>query len=203
MSRFLYATACIYLGVCFYILNARPGVAAPAPLPVAPAAPLPSHAGAPETAAGGESGGQWFAQIRPRCNPVEVDVGMRNSPPPADFDGRAYQAACYALAGRIDQAREAIRSLPGDQRANAAEILLSIADPVADAGDDRAAGPMMRLVLEFSPDSYIALYHAGMSEYALGERGLAIDHLQHFLRVYGSEDGWRSSAKEVLRKMGA
>lgn len=203
MSRFLYVTACVYLGVCLYILNARPGAATPAPtpLPVEPAqaAPAPSHAGPTANPGGGE----WFSQMRTRCNPVEVDVGMRTSPPPQDFDGRAYQAACYALAGRIDQAREAIRSLPGNQRANAAEILLSIADPVADAGDDRAAGPMMRLVLEFSPDSYIALYHAGMSEYALGERGLAIDHLRHFLRVYDSEDGWRGRAKEVLREMGA
>jgi hypothetical protein len=137
------------------------------------------------------------------CNPVEVDVGMRRRPPPAGYEGSAYQAACYALAGKIDVARQVILALPAGERAGAAGLFLSIADPVADAGDDRAAGPMMRLVLEFAPDSYIALYHAGMSEYALGDRRSAELHLRHFLRVYATEDGFRARATEVLAEMDA
>lgn len=195
MSRFLYLAGFAYLGLCAYAVNARAG----APQPVA--AHVEAQA-APGFDPGGATGGGWFGRVRAMCNPVEVDVGMRNTPPPDGFEGHAYQAACYALAGRIDQARGAIGSLPAEQRAGAANILLSIADPVADAGDDRAAGPMMRLVLEFSPDSYIALYHAGMSEYALGERDAARQHLLRFLQVYGAEDGWRGRAKEVLEEMG-
>jgi hypothetical protein len=201
MSRFLYLAAFAYLGLCAYAVNARAG----APQPLSVPQPVAAHAeprAAPGFDPGGATGGGWFARVRAMCNPVEVDVGMRNTPPPSGFEGRAYQAACYALAGRIDQARGAIGSLPAGQRAGAADILLSIADPVADAGDDRAAGPMMRLVLEFSPDSYIALYHAGMSEYALRERDAARQHLRRFLQVYGAEDGWRGRAKEVLGEMG-
>lgn len=199
MSRFLYLAAFAYLGLCAYAVNARAG----APRPAMALQPPGAHAG-PEAGPGSDAatGSGWFVRVRSMCNPVEVDVGMRGTPPPDDFQGRAYQAACYALAGRIDQARERIASLPADERAGAADILLSIADPVADAGDDRAAGPMMRLVLEFSPDSYIALYHAGMSEYALGERDAARQHLLRFLQVYGAEDGWRGRAKEVLGEMG-
>jgi len=185
MSRALYLAAFVYLGACLYALA-----------PFRPAA----HAAA---APAGTGGSAWFAQVRAMCNPVEVDVGMRNRPPPAGYEGSAYQAACYALAGRIYQAREVIRALPPGERAGAADLFLSIADPVADAGDDRAAGPMMRLVLEFRPDSYIALYHAGMSEYALGDRRSAGLHLRHFLRVYAAEDGWRARAREVLAEMGA
>jgi hypothetical protein len=201
MSRFLYLAAFAYLGLCAYAINARTGT----PWPAVAFQPAGAHAGpeaGPGFDPGGATGSGWFVRVRSMCNPVEVDVGMRGTPPPGDFQGRAYQAACYALAGRIDQARGAIVSLPSEQRAGAADILLSIADPVADAGDDRAAGPMMRLVLEFSSDSYIALYHAGMSEYALGERDAARRHLQRFLQVYGAEDGWRGRAKEVLGEMG-
>jgi hypothetical protein len=195
MSRFLYLAAFAYLGLCAYAVNARAG----APRPGMALQPAGAEVGPGSDPA---TGGAWFARVRGMCNPVEVDVGMRNTPPPADFQGRAYQAACYALAGRTYQARETIASLPAEQRAGAANILLSIADPVADAGDDRAAGPMMRLVLEFSPDSYIALYHAGISEYALGERDAARRHLLRFLQLYGAEDGFRARAKEVLGEMG-
>jgi len=191
MSRFLYLAAFAYLGLCAYAVNARAG----APPPDA------AHAQA-GIEPGDATGGGWLTRVRPMCNPVEVDVGMRRMPPPEGFEGRAYQAACYALAGRIDQARGAIASLPPEQRAAAADILLAIADPVADAGDDRAAGPMMRLVLEFSPDSYIALYHAGISEYALGERDAARQHLTRFLQLYSAEDGFRRRAEEVLGEMG-
>lgn len=206
MSRALYLAAFAYLGVCAYTLvPSRPAaqpvtpVAGVAPVPAAPAPAAPDP---PAPDAGGTSGSAWFARVRGMCNPVEVDVGMRNSPPPAGYEGNAYQAACYALAGKIDLARRAILALPADQRGNAMGLFLSIADPVADAGDDQAAGPMMRLVLEFSPDSYIALYHAGLSEYALGDRASAVVHLRRFLQVYGSEDGFRARAKEVLREMG-
>jgi hypothetical protein len=40
-----------------------------------------------------------------------------------------------------------------------------------------------------------------MSEFALGERDAARQHLLRFLQVYGVEDGWRGRAREVLREM--
>ena len=42
----------------------------------------------------------------------------------------------------------------------------------------------MELVLEYWPNQYMALYHAGMSEYALGQPGLARQHLTSFLQYY-------------------
>lgn len=193
MSRRLYLAAFAYLGVCLYALVPWWSAAQPAPA-------APGHA--PGSNPDATSGSAWFAQVRPMCNPVEVDVGMRRRPPPAGHEGSAFQAACYALAGKIDLARQAILALPAGERGRAANLFLSIADPVADAGDDRAAAPMMQLVLEFNPDSYIALYHAGMSEYALGDRRSAERHLRHFMRVYPTEDGFRARAREVLAEMG-
>jgi tetratricopeptide (TPR) repeat protein len=189
MRRSLYLASFAYIGLCAYALVA----ARPAPAPAAAPRPVqPADA----------TGSGWFAHIRQMCNPVEVDVAMRGNPPPGDFQGHAYAAACYALAGRIDQAREAIRALPAGERHSAAGVLLGIADNVADAGDDRAAAPIMRLVLEFNPDSFIALYHAGMSEYALGDRAAAAAHLRRFMQVYSAEDGWRERAREVLAELG-
>ncbi len=144
---------------------------------------------------------EWFAVIRPTCNAVEVEVSQRQHPAPKTVEGQGYSAACYALAGRIDSARAVIdRQATGD-RSRAAAIVFNVGHPVADAGDDRSAGPIMELVLEYWPNQYMALYHAGMSEYALGELGKARRHLQSFLSLYHENDGWTSNARAVLERL--
>jgi hypothetical protein len=146
--------------------------------------------------------GRWFATVRPFCNPVEVEVRLRELPPPATADGAAFAAACLALAGRIDHARQTIDALPaGAARSAAAGVVFDIGHPIADAGDDAAAGPIMRLVIEYQPDNYMALYHAGMSEYALGHTDVARDLLVRFRRIYTADDGWTASAREVLGRI--
>ena len=89
------------------------------------------------------NGDAWFQRMKPYCNAVEVETRQRAFPPPATADGMGYSAACYALAGRIEMARNAILALPAGQRGRAANIVFHIGHPVADAGDDRSAGPMM------------------------------------------------------------
>jgi hypothetical protein len=148
-------------------------------------------------------GGAWFAQIKPFCNSVEVEVRQQQLPPPKGTDGAGYAAACYALAGKIDRARQAIDALPPVDRPQAAGIVFAVGHPVADAGDDASAGPIMRLVVEYQPTNYMALYHAGISEYMLGHQDLARTHLERFLELYRSEDGWRANAREVLGRMAA
>ena len=71
--------------------------------------------------------------------------------------------------------------------------------PAADAGDEVAAGPLMELVVEFWPNHYMALYHAGAASFERGDYGLAEAYLERFLVEYATEDGWRSSAKSMLR----
>ena len=44
----------------------------------------------------------WFQQMRGFCNPVDVETRMRWQPAPETDEGRMYEAACYALAGKID-----------------------------------------------------------------------------------------------------
>ena len=91
----------------------------------------------------------WFRSMKAYCNPVEVDTRLTWSPAPRSADGTAYEAACFALAGRIDSARERILQLSEDQRWRAAGVVFNVGHPVADAGDDLAAGPIMELVVEF------------------------------------------------------
>jgi hypothetical protein len=143
----------------------------------------------------------WFQRMKPFCNTVEVEVALRNTPAPAGADGAAYAAACLALAGRIDDARAAIAALPVSDRAGAAGVVFDVAHPIADAGDDRSAGPIMGLVVEFWPNHYMALYHAGMASYGLGYGDLARKYLEEFLDLYEQEDGWRSNAEQVLRRL--
>jgi hypothetical protein len=132
---------------------------------------------------------------------VEVAVQQQYLPPPAGTEGAGYSAACYALAGKIDRARQAIEALPPGERPQAAGIVFAVGHPVADAGDDASAGPIMRLVVEYTPENYMALYHAGISEYMLGEMDFARTHLTRFLELYQPEDGWRSNAREVLGRI--
>src|SRR5262245_50970791 len=194
MNRPLYALGWSYVALCGLLLviaRLQPG-----PLPAAQGSP-PPHIHQPFQ---GE-GAQWFAGVKPFCNAVEVEVRQQHVPPPSTLDGAGYSAACYALAGKIDQARKVIDALPAGQRAQAAGIVFEIGHPVADAGDDQSAGPIMRLVIGYQPDNYMALYHAGMSEYILGQADFARTHLKQFMALYQSEDGWRANARDVLARL--
>ena len=144
----------------------------------------------------------WFRQAKPFCNTVEVaTLEQHVAAPPATVDGAGYHAACFALAGRVDQARQVIDALPAGDRLNAVAIVFDVAHPVADAGDDRSAGPIMEMVVDYWPNHYMALYHAGMSEYMLGQRQRARHNLTEFLKYYHESDGWTSNARAVLRRL--
>ena len=191
MNRALYAAGWGYVALCGWVLL-RGGPSVPGGgEPPAPAAPFRGAAG------------EWFAQVKPFCNAVEVEVRQQHLPAPASVEGAGYSAACYALAGKIDRARQVIDHLDSGGRSTAAGIVFEIGHPVADAGDDQSAGPIMRLVVSYQPQNYMALYHAGMSEYILGQMDLARTHLRRFLELYRSEDGWRSNALDVLRRLDA
>ena len=73
----------------------------------------------------------------------------------------------------------------------------------ADAGDDRSAGPIMELVIDYWPNHYMALYHAGMAEDALGEPELARKNLTAFLSYYHEHDGWTRNAQLTLARLAA
>ena len=140
----------------------------------------------------------WFLGMRQFCNPVDVESRMRMSPAPATAEGVMHEAACFALAGRIDDARARIMQIAEDQRFRAAGVVFEAGHPAADAGDDVAAGPLMELVVEFWPNHYMALYHAGAARYELGHFEAAEGYLERFLLEYATEDGWRSSARGML-----
>jgi len=144
---------------------------------------------------------QWFRRVKPYCNSVEVQTIQRQSPPPNTVAGAGYRAACYALAGRVDDARRVIDQLSPADRYKASGIVFDVGHPVADAGDDRSAGPIMELVIDYWPNHYMALYHAGMAEYMLGQRDLARHNLQEFQKYYHERDGWTQNAVEVLKRL--
>jgi hypothetical protein len=187
MTRALYAAGWGYVAFCGLLV----------------ATPQARQRPAPHASAGpyrGE-GSAWFAGMKPFCNAVEVEVQQQYRPAPAGVKGSGYSAACFALAGKIERARETIDKLPAGSRAEAAGIVFAVGHPVADAGDDRAAGPIMELVVDYSPNHYMALYHAGMAEYMLGQHDLARKNLTAFLDIYRAGDGWVTNAREVLARI--
>jgi hypothetical protein len=198
MNRFLYFAAFAYIALCGAVI-ARKIVHRPV---IRTVDTVVAIAPAPPPAVATTSGGQWFAAMKPYCNPVEVDVRVRFSPPPGTSEGAGYAAACFALAGKIERARQIIEGMPSRDRGAAANVLFAVAHPVADAGDDRASGPMMELVLEYWPNNYMALYHAGMSEYSLGQAALAEKHLRAFLQAYTVADYFHENAEKALKAIG-
>jgi hypothetical protein len=195
-----YAGVCTALAVSAWAARERRLVEPPIPAvqqAPAPVIPVPQPV-APSAAA---DAAEWFRRIKPYCNSVEITTVQRDMPPPPTVDGAGYHASCLALAGRIDDARRAIDALAEQQRGRAAWIVFEVGHPVADAGDDRSAGPMMELVVDYVPNHYMALYHAGMAEYMLGQRDLAKRNLTAFLNNYSPADGWRSNAIEVLGRL--
>lgn len=144
----------------------------------------------------------WFALVRRHCNAVEVDTYMGWQPAPPTPEGDMYEAACYALAGRIDRARQVIEAMPPEMRAEAAGVVFETGHPAADAGDDVAAGPLMELVVEYWPNHYMALYHAGAARFELGDYDVSAGYLRRFLAEYHTDDGWSRNARAMLEKIG-
>ncbi len=192
--RTLYLLGLLYLSVVALVVQRSLATGMPRGLQAA------FHQSADPLPAG--DAGAWFQAMKPYCNAVEVETRMRAVPPSPSTDGVGYAAACLALAGRTGDARSAIVSLPEDERWKAAGIVFGVGHPVADMGDDRSAGPIMELVVEFWPNHYMALYHAGAARFALGELDRAEPLLRDFLRYYDFEDGWTSNAEWMLAEIG-
>ncbi len=150
---------------------------------------------------GGSPAADWFTRVRPSCNDLEVGMRLQSDPAPEGWEGSGYAAACLAIAGRIEDARMTLLALREGDQSNAAGIVFNVGHPIADMGDDRSAGPIMRLVVEFQPWNYMALYHAGMSYYVLDQPDLARAHLDAFLEQYDVRDGWTANAREILRRL--
>jgi hypothetical protein len=195
MYRHLYLAGFGYLAICgAVVLRHRAGEPIPQTQGSEPVMPSRGFDGSAQ---------EWFLAMKPFCNAVEVEVAHRSHPAPATLDGRGFSAACFALGGRIDAARRIIDQLPPSERHRAAGIVFDVAHPVADAGDDRSAGPIMELVVEYWPNHYMALYHAGMAEFGLDQRDLARKNLTAFLSYYHENDGWTQTARRTLATLGA
>lgn len=145
----------------------------------------------------------WFAQAKAHCNSVEASSFLRSNIPPGGAAGTPYKVACFALAGKFPEAREALNSLPRGQQQMAATVVFSIVHDVADAGDDMAAGPVMEFVLEYTPNNYMALYHAGMSAFGKKDMKRAKRRLNDFLALYSVDDHFTRTAIAALTQLEA
>lgn len=152
----------------------------------------------PTTPASTTDAATWLSEARPYCTPGDVDARLRSRPAPATVNGSMHQAACLALAGRVQDAHAVIQALPRRQRGLAADVVFAVGHPIADRGDELGAGPLMELVVEYRPDHYMALYHAGSAASQRGDVYAARLYLTRFLEVYAVPDGWRSNATSML-----
>jgi len=157
------------------------------------------------TRSGGQmfnSGNSWFENMKGSCDAMRVESAIAQNPPTNDSTGIGFAATCYGLAGKIDKARDMINRLStSGERFQAASIVFGVAHPIADRGDDASSGPMMELVIEYQPGNYMALYHAGMSEYILGDHASSLKNLKGFLEIYKAQDGWTQRGQTVVEAL--
>ena len=132
------------------------------------------------------------------CTALEVEEAIRN-PKWDDID----RVTCLAVAGKIDRARVMLRAMPASTQTEAIARVFAVAHPIADRGDDASAGPIMWLVVEFWPQNYMAVFHAGMSDFALGRDDTAKQQLENFLQMYAARDVWRARAETALAAIAA
>src|SRR5262245_24535681 len=155
----------------------------------------------PRAAVDGESQPAMRGQPRALpsgCTQLEVEQTIR-APSLTDVD----RAVCLAVAGKIDRARAMLVAMSSAVRTEAIARVFELAHPIADRGDDASAGPIMGLVVEFWPGNYMAVFHAGMAEFALGHDDVAGPHLEHFLTMYTPRDVWRQRAEQALAAIAA
>ena len=50
----------------------------------------------------------WFTAVKANCNSLEAAITIQRNPPPESAEGSGYAAACYALGGRFEQARDPV-----------------------------------------------------------------------------------------------
>jgi hypothetical protein len=145
-----------------------------------------------------EAPASWWSDAGAQCTPLGAHTAIRN---PAWSP--VQRVACLAIAGKIDEARTRIQGLSAASRFEALQLIFEIAHPIADSGDDQSAGPIMGLVSELWPTNYMAVFHAGMAQFALGNDAAAKEHLEHFLATYLRDDVWTARAKQALRDIEA
>ncbi len=146
---------------------------------------------------------KWFTSAKAHCNAVEASAFLRKNIPPGGDAGTPYKVACLALAGKFAEARKSLDTLPKAKQSGAVGIVFSIVHSVADTGDDMAAGPVMEFVLEYAPNNYMALYHAGMSAYGKKDMKRAKRRLKDFLALYSVNNHFTQTAKNTLKKIQA
>jgi len=127
------------------------------------------------------------------CTPLDADTRVAD-PKMSDHD----RVTCLAIAGKIDAARTRLFAMPADARSTAIQSMFDIARPIAELGDERSAGPIMALVVELWPENYMAVFHAGMAEFALGHDANARAQLERFLEMYDQKDVRRQRAQTAL-----
>lgn len=149
-------------------------------------------------AAASDSVEDWIERVMHFCNPQDVDLFTDLDPPPDTDDGTAQEAACFALAGRIPKSRALILGLAPDRRTRAVGTVYDVTMATLTTEVDPALGPVMELVLEFWPNHYLALYHAGSSRFMRGDLEEASHYLDRFLDVYVGDDRLAADARRML-----
>lgn len=199
MSRLHFYAALTFLVASLLALitqmvgNPAQPAAVPAPQVPDPVVAVPTPPAEPDAR-------DWFLASKDRCNRVELETLLRDDPAPEGPDRAGFTVACIALAGQVMRARDSVLALPVSDRAHAGDIVFEVAHPIA-ARDDYAAGEMMALVSEFSPQRHIAFYYAGIAADMHGLDNVSRPYLERFLQVYHQHDCFHSNAVAVLRRM--
>ena len=121
--------------------------------------------------------------------------------PRATSRARATARPATRSPGRSTRARTVIDALAAGDRAQAAEHRFKIGHPVADAGDDQSAGPDHAARGELPARQLHGALPRRDVRVHPGPDGFRAHPPEQFIDLYRAEDGWRSNALDVLRRL--
>lgn len=189
--RSLYTIALLYIGVSVFAI-----IRGPPPMEYETRLDTPAYQASDYP----YSAERWFLFNRQYCNQTEADVYLHHYPPPSgDPDTPVYVAACFALAGQLDDAKEVIDRLGAKRRMKVAATIYEVVDPVQVSHP--SAAPLMELVLEYWPSHQLALYYAGMARLELGDDRVARRHLETFLEYHAESPALARQVRRALRSL--
>jgi hypothetical protein len=139
----------------------------------------------------------WWERVKTDCTPARhLDV-LASAPP--SLSGVSFAIACAAFAGDFAWARRRLESLSEQKRPRAGAALAAyVARMFSYRVEDPAVRPLAELALFAWPENTNMLYAAGVTEFEVGERARAGEHLRAFLEHDQTHDRRITTATMLL-----
>jgi len=122
--------------------------------------------------------GQWFNSISKQCNALEVELALRQQPPPSTNRGAALAGLCYAFAGKAAAADKIFDRLNQSDRIEPLRVLIQMAISFTNERFDPGISASMEIVKKYLPKNKVANYLLALTELSRGNQSKGREMLE-------------------------